>query len=147
MGRATAPCNTVETVNACIEKFLKHEDEGFDSLRTVTPIDHEAYNMYRLDPHEPAHLRPLVLEAYHKEDPSVRIMEPQSVARQILPKLFWHNAYVDIMRPETILNQGCCMGQRCLAFHMTVEDCQDIDTPEQWADAENKKKQMLAEAR
>lgn len=144
--RPTAPCLTVETVDACIEEFLAHEDEGYDSLRTVTPIDHEAYNMYKLDPHEPAHLCPLVPETHHKDDPSVRIKEPQSVARQILPKLFWHNAYVDIIRPEAILEQGCCMGRKCLAFHMSPDDTQDIDTPEQWADAERKKAQQLAQA-
>lgn len=142
--RATAPCVTVEEVDACIEKFLKHENEGYDSLRTVTPIDHEAFNQYVLDPFENDRLLPLVQSSWHKDDGKIKISEPQSVARQILPKLYWHNAYVDIMRPETILKQKCCMGDRCLSFHMTADANADIDTPEQWAAAEEKKRGMLA---
>merc|ERR1711920_1169909 len=37
--RPTAPCLTVQTVDAAIELFLKHEDEDYDSLRSVTPND------------------------------------------------------------------------------------------------------------
>lgn len=142
--RATAPCVTVEEVDACIEHFLKHELEGYDSLRTVTPIDHEAFNQYLLDPRKPERLLPLVKSSWRNDDYTVKIPEPQSVARQILPKIYWHNAYVDIMRPETILEQKCCMGNKCLAFHMPPDANADIDTPEQWAAAEEKKRAMLA---
>lgn len=142
--RATAPCTTVETVDACIERFLQHEDEGYDSLRSVTPHDHEAFNMYFLDPHSSDRLVPVISQSHHKDDPSQVILEPQSVARQILPKIYWHNAYVDIMRPQTITEHKSCMGRRCLSFLMSPEDTQDIDTPEQWADAEAKKRKLLA---
>eukprot|EP00929_Paragymnodinium_shiwhaense_P053629 TRINITY_DN2685_c0_g1_i1.p1 TRINITY_DN2685_c0_g1~~TRINITY_DN2685_c0_g1_i1.p1 ORF type:complete len:316 (+),score=82.98 TRINITY_DN2685_c0_g1_i1:77-1024(+) len=141
--RATAPCCTTETVDACIEEFLKHEDEGFDSLRTVTKIHHEAFNMYKLDPHETTRLLPLIKETHHKDDGNHIIKEPQSVARQILPQLYWHNAYVDIMRPETILEQGCCMGERCLPFFMGEDETDDIDNAEQWEAAEKKKTEYL----
>merc|ERR1711971_1503180 len=144
--RATAPCTTVEMVDACIEKFLKHEDEGYDSLRTVTPADHEPFNMYFLGTEEKERLVPLIPVSHHKDDPSQVIHEPQSVARQILPKIYWHNAYVDLMRPSTITEQKCCMGKKCLSFHMDPTDTQDIDTPEQWAEAEAKKRSQLAVA-
>merc|ERR1719355_329231 len=51
--RATAPCTTVETVDAAIQKFLEHEDEDFDSLRTVIPDDHETFNRYFVDVNNP----------------------------------------------------------------------------------------------
>jgi len=35
------------------------------------------------------------------------------------------------------------MGKRCLAFLMSKEDTADIDTPEQWTDAEIKKRAQL----
>jgi len=142
--RATAPCTSVETVDACIEQFLKHEDEGYDSLRTVTPADHEPFNMYFMDVNEKERLVPLIQRSYHKDNPSQIIEEPQSVARQILPKIYWHNAYVDLVRPETILEHKNCMGQKCLSYLMNVDDTQDIDTVEQWAAAEEKKKLLLA---
>jgi len=145
--RATAPCTTVETVDACIEKFLKHEDENYDSLRTVTPADHEPFNMYFADPDAPEGLVPLIRHSHHKDDKNHFIPEPQSVARQILPSIYWHNAYVDLMRPEVITEQKCCMGKRCLSYHMKPEDMQDIDTPEQWGAAEKRKRELLEEAK
>jgi N-acylneuraminate cytidylyltransferase len=144
--RPTAPCLSVATVDAAIEKFLLQEAGDFDSLRTITPVDHEAFNMYFLDPSGSERLLPVIPTSHHKDDPSHIIPEPQSVARQILPKIYWHNAYIDILRPRVILDQKCCMGKRCLAFHMGPEDTADIDTPEQWAEAETKKRAQLAAA-
>jgi len=141
--RPTAPCLSVETVDAAIETFLAHESEDFDSLRSVIKTDHEAFNMYFLDPEHSSRLTPVIQESHHKDDPTHRIPEPQSVARQILPQIYWHNAYIDIMRPHVILEQKCCMGKRCLAFLMSKEDTADIDTPEQWTDAEIKKRAQL----
>lgn len=143
--RPTAPCLTVDTVDQAIEKFLKHEDDSYDSLRSVTPADHEPFNMYFMDPYggNGERLMPIIPTSYHKDDPSQIILEPQSVARQILPKIYWHNAYIDLIRPSTILEHGNCMGKRCLAFHMAPEDNADIDTPEQWAAAEIKKRAQL----
>lgn len=144
--RPTAPCVTAETVDAAIQKFLDHEEENFDSLRSVTPADHEPFNMYFLEPHADSNERliPIIPKAWHKDRPQQEIHEPQSVARQILPKIYWHNAYIDIMRPSCILEHKCCMGTRCLSFHMGAEHNADIDTPEQWADAEKKKREHLA---
>mmetsp|Transcript_99107 Transcript_99107/g.256219 ORF Transcript_99107/g.256219 Transcript_99107/m.256219 type:complete len:284 (+) Transcript_99107:70-921(+) len=148
--RPTAPCLSVESVDAAIEKFLEHEDAGFDSLRSVTPADHEPFNMYFLDPSvdeaERERLVPIIPTSYNRHRPSEIIKEPQSVARQILPKIYWHNAYIDIIRPSTILEQGCCMGKRCLSFHMRPDDTADIDTPDQWDAAEAKKRTQLAAA-
>mmetsp|Transcript_22831 Transcript_22831/g.71123 ORF Transcript_22831/g.71123 Transcript_22831/m.71123 type:complete len:276 (-) Transcript_22831:33-860(-) len=142
--RPTAPCVSVETLDECIGKFLEHEDEDYDSLRTVTPCDHEAFNMYFLDKDNSDRLAPVIPTSYHKDNPSQIITEPQSVARQILPKIYWHNAYIDLIRPRTILDHGCCMGKKCMVFHMGPEDNADIDTPEQWAAAEAKKRAQLA---
>jgi N-acylneuraminate cytidylyltransferase len=146
--RPTAPCLTVDIVDAAIEKFLEFEDSGFDSLRSVTPADHEPFNMYFLDPSEDKaeqeRLVPIIPTSYNRHKPSEIINEPQSVARQILPKIYWHNAYIDIIRPSTILEQGCCMGRRCISFHMAAEETTDIDTPEQWATAEVRKRAQLA---
>uniref|UniRef100_A0A7S1FC59 N-acylneuraminate cytidylyltransferase n=1 Tax=Noctiluca scintillans TaxID=2966 RepID=A0A7S1FC59_NOCSC len=142
--RPTAPCRTAESVDQAIDTFLASEEHGFDSLRSVTPADHEAFNQYFVDPREAGHLVPVIPVSHVKDNPNEIITEPQSVARQILPKIYWHNAYVDIIRPSTIIEQKCCMGRRCLAFHMTAADNVDIDTEEQWAAAEARKKAQLA---
>lgn len=142
--RPTAPCLTVESVDAAIEQFLQNEDENYDSLRSVIPADHEPFNMYFLDTQGDTDQRlvPIIPKSYNKDTSEV-LPEPQSVARQILPNIWWHNAYIDIIRPSCILEQGSVMGRRCLAFHMGPDDNADIDTPEQWAAAELKKKALL----
>jgi len=143
--RPTAPCTTVEQVDEAIETFLKNEDGDYDSLRSVTPNDHEPFNMYFVDKDNSARLLPVIPVSYNARDnPSEIIHEPQSVARQILPKIFWHNAHIDIMRPRVIRDQKCCMGKKCLAYHMSSDDNADIDTPEQWDTAEKKKRGILA---
>lgn len=141
--RATAPCTTVQVVDECIEMMLKHEEEGYDSLRTVTPADHEPFNMYFLDENAKERLIPLIPRSHHKDDPKQIIEEPQSVARQILPPIYWHNAYVDIFRPEAITEHHNMMGKKCLAYHMKKEDCQDIDTVDQWKAAEEAKRAQM----
>merc|ERR1712050_434440 len=64
--RPTAPCLTTEIVDSAIEKFLKHEDEDYDSLRSVTPVDHEAFNMYFVDVAETERLQPVIPKSHHK---------------------------------------------------------------------------------
>jgi len=144
--RPTCPCLSVKVVDEAIKKFLDHEDDGFDCLRSMTPTDHEPFNMYWEDPSGSGLLVPLIPKAMYRDDPTKPIPEPQSVARQVTPRLYWNNAYIDIIRPRTILEQGSCIGQRPLAFHMAVEDNVDIDTPEQWAAAEERKRADLAAA-
>jgi len=141
--RPTAPCTTTEMVDEAIEKFLKHEEEGFDSMRSVTPADHEPFNMYFTDFGEPHRLKPIIPSTHHRDDDKHIIPEPQSVARQILPSIYWSNAYIDMFRPQTVTEQKSCMGARCLSFIMKPEDCQDIDNAEQWARAEAAKKVWL----
>jgi len=145
--RPTAPCLTVDVVDKAIERFLLHESEGYDSLRSVTPHDHEAFNMYFVEPlaDDGNRLVPIISKAWHRERPSEVILEPQSVARQILPQIYWHNAYVDIIRPETIKEQGSVLGSRCLSFLMSADETIDIDTAEQWTAAEMRKQAQLAE--
>jgi len=143
--RPTAPCLTPEKVDQAIEHFLNHESDGYDSLRSITPADHEPFNMYFLDPKETDRLIPIIPTSHHKDDPSDVITEPQSVARQILPSIYWHNAYVDVIRPATVLEQKCVMGKRCLAYHMNVEDNVDIDTIDQWKTGESKKRKLLSD--
>jgi N-acylneuraminate cytidylyltransferase len=144
--RPTCPCLSVEMLDDAIKTFLDHEDEGFDSLRSVTPADHEPFNMYWMDPEGSGLLLPLLPKARYRDEPSKAIPEPQSVARQVLPQLFWNNAYIDIIRPRTVLEQGSCIGKRPLAYKMTADDNVDIDTPEQWAAAEVRKRAQLEAA-
>ena len=104
--RPTAPCLTAGIVDQAVETFLANEEKGFDSLRSVTPCDHEAFNQYFVDPREAGHLVPVIPVSHVRDNPNEIITEPQSVARQILPKIYWHNAYVDIIRPSTMFIAG-----------------------------------------
>lgn len=94
--RPTAPLNKASAVDAAVRHLMAHELMDYDSLRSVTPYDHEAYNSYWLRP-DGSTLKPLIM---HKDISPWRDLpsEPQSVARQILPNIYWHNAYIDIVR-------------------------------------------------
>jgi len=149
--RPTAPMTTSKQVDEAVSLMLQHELYGYDALRSVTLYDHEAYNSYWIHDDDTT-LKPLISHpvkdplAPGSPVPYVELpSEPQSVARQILPKIYWHNAYIDIMRPSTILSteNPSCLGKKCLAYVMDPSNNADIDTQEQWNDVEARKLEQL----
>eukprot|EP01052_Picozoa_sp_SAG31_P031532 SAG31_NODE_3350_length_4375_cov_1.732226_5_plen_114_part_00 len=61
--RPTAPLNKAAAVDAAVKHMLAHELYGYDSLRSVTAYDHEAYNSYWMRP-DGLSLKPLIM---HKD--------------------------------------------------------------------------------
>jgi N-acylneuraminate cytidylyltransferase len=140
--RPTAPLVKASAVDAAAKWMLRHELMDYDSLRSVTAYDHEAYNSYWMQ-EDGLTLKPLI---QHRDIAPWRPLpsEPQSVARQILPGIYWHNAYIDIVRKDTVLGLKTMLGSRCLSYMMQPEDNADIDTPQQWSDAERRKRAEIA---
>ena len=122
--RATYPTRSVETLNKCIETFLRVQGD-YDSLRTVVPVDKTPFKMYRLigDRIEPLFR---TLDDIH---------EPFNNCRQRLPKTFVHNCCIDILKPAVVWS-GSMSGPRIYPFFMEAGDFFDIDTAEDWAAAE-----------
>jgi N-acylneuraminate cytidylyltransferase len=119
--RPTGPVRDVARVDEAIELMLAHPEA--DSLRSVTRPAQTPYKMWR---REGEYLRPLL----EHEQP-----EFYNLPRQALPEVWWQNGYVDIVRPEVVLERGLMCGERILAF--VVEDTGvEIDYEDSLARAE-----------
>ena len=123
--RPTQPCRKVEDINKCLELFLENRHK-YDSLRTVVENEKSPYKMYSIsDKHD---LQPLFKEVNE-------IKEPYNQCRQILPKTYLHNGYIDIFN-TSIIDSGTISGNKIYPYVMNKKDTIDIDTSEDWDKAE-----------
>ena len=125
--RPTQPCRKVEVINKCLELFLENRGK-YDSLRTVVEFEKSPYKMYSVDTHQNL-LKPLF-------DEVTGIKEPYNQCRQILPKTYLHNGYIDIFNTE-IIERGTISGTKIYPYIMDKNDIIDIDTIDDWVKAEN----------
>lgn len=122
--RPTQPCRKVYDIDTCIELFEKHIHK-YDSLRTVVEIEKTPYKMYQI---ENEYLKPLFTK-YNEE------IEPFNKGRQIFPKVYLHNGYIDILKPS-LLVENKLSGERIYPYVMNKHDTVDIDMEEDWVKAE-----------
>jgi CMP-N,N'-diacetyllegionaminic acid synthase len=118
--RPTSPLRRVEDINKAIELFLENR-ENYDSLRSVIEFEKSPYKMYTLTENT---LVPL----FKKVDD---IDEPYNQCRQILPKCYLHNGYIDIFN-TSILENATISGERIYPYLMNKEDTLDIDEAKDW---------------
>ena len=119
--RPTQPERKVEDINICLDIFLKNID-NYDSLRSVIEFEKSAYKMYTIN--DKYNLKPLFKFVDN-------IKEPYNECRQILPKNYLHNGYIDIFKTE-ILKDGTISGNNIYPYIMKKDDCIDIDTYDDW---------------
>jgi N-acylneuraminate cytidylyltransferase len=129
--RATEPVRRLCVMDAAIEKFLAHP--AADSLRTVSRATEIPYKMWHLDGD---YMRPVVTL------PGVR--EAHSVGRQMLPRAYCQDGYVDVIRPRTILDLNSMVGHKVIGM-VTDEPRHDIDAPSDIAGAEAALREMEAD--
>jgi CMP-N-acetylneuraminic acid synthetase len=122
--RPTYPTRSIELLNHCLDKFIENYNI-FDSLRTVVPTSKTAYKMYRIIDSE---LIPLFREVDG-------INEPYNRCRQDLPTTYLHNGCIDIFKAE-IIQKDTISGDRILPYVMSENEIHDIDTLEDWKNAE-----------
>jgi len=123
--RPTQPCRKVEDINKCLELFLENRN-NYDSLRTVVEFEKSPYKMYTI--HSNNELQPL-----HKKVNVIK--EPYNQSRQVLPKTYLHNGYIDIFNTE-ILEKETISGDKIYPYIMNKNDTIDIDTIDDWEKAE-----------
>lgn len=124
--RPTQPCRKVEDINKCLDLFIKNMD-NFDSLRTVVEFEKSPYKMYSIENN--------ILKPMYKEINGIK--EPYNQCRQVLPKTYLHNGYIDIFK-ASIVKKGTISGERIYPYVMDKSDTIDIDTMDDWYKAENK---------
>lgn len=125
--RPTSPLRKTELIDQCIQKFIQ-EEAHYDSLRTVVPTDKTPFKMYTIS--DDGNLDPLFYQIQN-------IKEPYNQCRQVLPKTYLHNGYVDIVKPSTIRVKQSISGDKILPFVMDRNETVDIDTPKDWEYAES----------
>lgn len=125
--RPTCPLRKAKVVDEAIRMMLRHPEA--DSLRSVCLAKQTPYKMWRL---KGRYLKTLLRIK--------GVKEPYNLPRQLLPKFFWQNGYVDIVRPRVILKNNMMNGRKILAF--VIKDLMiDIDYEESLREAER----MLAQ--
>ena len=101
--RPTGPVRRVAVIDDAIQSMLSHPEA--DSLRSVSWPVQTPYKMWRI---VDGYLQPLLrLEG---------VAEPYCMPRQSLPEIYWQNGYVDIERPQVILELGMMCGHKVLPF-------------------------------
>jgi CMP-N-acetylneuraminic acid synthetase len=123
--RPTYPTRKLEILNETLDIFIKNLDK-YDSLRTVYEMEKSPYKMYNIEDGE---LKPLFKEVKG-------IKEPYNQCRQLLPRTYIHNGYIDLIKTEIVEKKGSITGDRIYPYLMSKEEYHDIDTEEDWKDAE-----------
>ena len=127
--RPTGPARDVKIINQAIRKMIK--DKSYDSLRSISLAMQTPYKMWFLEKESMIPVKVL------KEN-----IESHSLARQMLPKAYWQNGYVDIVRPNTIMKKKSMVGKKVLS-HIIYSPVCEIDYYDDIKIVENELKNLL----
>ena len=130
MLRPTSPIRPHGFVNKGILQLADTPDA--DSLRAVTDAPATPYKMWEMRGNR---LSPLL------GNPDIR--EAYNAPRQELPAVYWQTGHLDVIRRETI-EKGSITGGYVLPLYIEPKFCVDIDTPEDFEDAERVYKQFTS---
>jgi N-acylneuraminate cytidylyltransferase len=117
--RPTGPVRRVALIDQAIELMLRHPEAH--SLRSVGLAEQTPYKMWSI---VGGTLEPLL-----RVD---GMTEPYCAPRQSLPAVYWQNGYVDIVRPEVVLERSMMAGDRILPF-IVDEPVVELDYPDSLA--------------
>jgi CMP-N,N'-diacetyllegionaminic acid synthase len=123
--RPTSPNRSIDDVRNCIKLMSSDNNYNkYDSLRSVIKVEKNPYKMYEVDTNK-NQLVPLFNE-YNG------MKEPYNSVRQLLPTIYLHNGYIDIIKRETILNKKSVTGDMILPYIMRDNENEDIDYEKDW---------------
>ncbi len=122
--RPTTPLKKASDIDAGIQLLIGNHEAT--SVRSVCEPLHTPFKMYSLD-EQSGFLKPLLT----KEFPEVfeQYSEPYNMPRQLLPTVWRHSGYVDVIRPNTILKGNSMSGNKILPLYF--ERWRDIDIDSQ----------------
>ena len=118
--RPTSPTRKINDIDNALKIFIETR-HLYDSLRSVIEIDKSPYKMYNVFDDK---LVPLFKNMEN-------IKEPFNQCRQILPKAYLHNGYIDIFNCE-ILKNNSISGENIYPYVMNDNDNIDIDLLKDW---------------
>lgn len=129
--RPTTPLKASADIDKGIELMRSNPDA--ESIRSICEPMHTPFKMFRLDEGE-TYIKPIL----SKEYPEVfkKYAEPYNMPRQVLPKIWRHSGYVDIIRPEVITDKNSMSGSKIVPLKFDKWRDIDIDSPKEIRDAE-----------
>ena len=122
--RPTSPIREIQNIEKGIEMMI--ENKNASSLRCLSIPTNNPFKMWRKEENE-TYIKP-ILEANN-------IIEAYDAPRQILPKIYWQNGYMDIIRVKDFLLTGSLSGKNIIG-HFIKEKVIDIDTLDDFKEAE-----------
>lgn len=118
--RPTYPIRRIEDIDKMVA-YLEN-NPGVDSMRCIAPAKEIAYKMWHQD--ENGMLSPIMTD----------IPGCYNMPRQQLPKVYYQNACIDVVRAQVIRKQHSMSGKKIAGYEMS--DNFDIDTEEEFLKAE-----------
>ena len=118
--RPTYPIRNVQDIDNMIEILIDKPE--VDSVRTIAPAKEIPYKMWHKD--DDGIISPLMTD----------IPECYNMPRQSLPKVYYQNACIDVIRGKTIL-EDYSMNGKCI-YGYEMDNNYDIDTEEEFKRAE-----------
>lgn len=118
--RPTYPVRKISDIENMVKYMQDHPD--IDSIRCIAPAKEVVYKMWFKD--KDNLLKPVMTD----------IPECYNLPRQQLPKVYYQNACIDVVRAEVILKQHSMSGKKIAGYDM--DENFDIDTEEEFIAAE-----------
>lgn len=123
--RPTYPIRDIKDINNMITYMVDHPE--VDSMRCIAPAKEVPYKMWlingNVDGANVESITPLMTD----------IEECYNMPRQQLPKAYYQNACIDVVRSEVILEQKSMSGKNIAGYIMNENF--DIDTEEEFLEA------------
>ncbi len=119
--RPTYPIRDIQDIDNMIELLISHPEA--DSVRSIAPAKEIPYKMWHKDGQ--GYLTPVMTD----------IHECYNRPRQELPRVYYQNACIDVVRGRVILEEHTMSGQVILGYEMSKN--YDIDTEEELQRAED----------
>lgn len=111
--RPTYPIRNLSIIKDAL--LLASSNKNYDSIRSVCePIQHP-FKMYKLKKN---YLIPYIGNSNK---------EFGNFPRQKLPKIFWHNGYLDIIKYSTIMKLKSISGDKIIPYYLDSSEIHDID--------------------
>jgi CMP-N-acetylneuraminic acid synthetase len=123
--RPTTPIRPPDLVDQAVRQLVTHPEA--DSVRGITPAHQTPFKMWLMDD-EASPIHPLMTVP--------GIEEPYNAPRQILPRVYAHTGLIDAIYPNTILKLNSMSGKIILPVLFDQVYSIDLDTPDDWRDAE-----------
>lgn len=129
--RSTTPLKKASDIDKGVELLLSHPEA--QSVRSVCEPLHTPFKMYSI--REDGSIEPLLTKVF----PEVfeKYPEAYNMPRQLLPKVWRHSGYVDVIRPGVISKLHSMSGMKILPLQFEDWRDVDIDSPYELSMAEN----------